>query len=382
MSQRRSAAPPIHLVVPGPIETLTGGFIYDRHMADAMRGAGRLGALVCLEGAYPRPGDKALESATRRLAAVPADGPLIVDGLALTALAGLANLLPADQPVIALIHHPLSDETGLSPADANTLFRAERQALKRATGCIVTSPATGRRLADFGVSGERLRVVRPGLEQPASQPSGDRATGGPVRLLCVATLSPRKGQDLLIEAVVALRDLDWRLDLVGAARDPVFAAKITLMVTALGLQDRVRFHGEVEGERLGGHYRDADIFVLPSHHEGFGMALSEAMAHGLAIISTRAGAIPETVPNEAGELINPGGVPALTSSLRCLIQGPAAREAAGAAARRAAACLPSWAQSGDDFIAAVDDLLETHSPGIHSPGSHSTSGHFGSIAAP
>lgn len=368
MSQRRSATAPIHLVVPGPIETLTGGFIYDRRMVEALRRGGRLGALICLEGTYPSPGGEALKSAARQLAAVPGTGTLVIDGLALTALADHGadhdGTMPGDRALIALIHHPLCDETGLSPAAADWFFQAERRAISRAAGCIVTSPSTGRRLADFGVSPDRIRVVLPGLDQPAGDPRGTRANPGPVRLLCVATLSPRKGQDLLLKALAKLRDLEWTLDLVGAARDPSFAATLESMATWLGLPDRVRFLGEVEGALLNDHYRNADIFALPSYHEGFGMALTEAMAHGLAIVSTRAGAIPDTVPGDAGDLVDPGDVPALTASLRGLISDPDARQEAGAAARRAAARLPSWAESGADFINAVDTLQEIPAPGI------------------
>jgi glycosyltransferase involved in cell wall biosynthesis len=364
MNQGRPASPPIDLVVPGPIETLTGGFIYDRRMAEALRRAGRLGAVICLEGHYPNPGDMALRGAARRLVAAPGTGPLVVDGLALTPLIEHGDALPRDRALIALIHHPLCDETGLSPTAADALFQAERLALRHALGCVVTSPSTGRRLADFGVSPDRFRVVLPGLDQPRARPRARPATPGPVRLLCVATLSPRKGQDILLTALAALRDLEWSLDLVGAARDPSFSARIKSMVTSLGLAGRVRVLGEVEGARLNDHYRDADIFVLPSYHEGFGMALSEAMAHGLAIVSTRAGAIPETVPDDAGKLVDPGDAPALSACLLDLISEPEARLEAGAAARRAAARMPSWTASGINFVAAVDDLLECHSPGI------------------
>lgn len=368
MNQGRSAVPPIHLVVPGPIDTLTGGFIYDRRMAGALCRAGRLGELICLEGAYPHPNGKALDSAARRLAAVADDdGPVVIDGLALTALCGREAAIRPDRPVIALIHHPLCDETGLSPTEANKFFQAERQALGRVVGCIVTSPATGRRLSEFGISPDRVRVVTPGLDQPSRGAGGGRAEGGPVRLLCVATLGPRKGQDILLSALADLRDLDWRLDLVGAARDPGFSAKIRSMATTLELENRIGFLGQIDGARLDTKYRDADIFVLPSYHEGFGMALAEAMAHGLPIVSSHAGAIPETVPEAAGELVPPGDVPALTASLRRFIREPGRRAQAGAAAREAAARMLSWARSGTDFIAAVDDLLMIPAAGLNPP---------------
>lgn len=351
-----SASAPIHLVIPGPIDTLTGGFIYDRHMAEALRRAGRLGEAVCLEGAYPRPNTEDLARDRGRIEKLDPAATLVIDGLALTALAGGAAQAPWRGPSVALIHHPLCDETGLGEAGARELFLAEKAALESTHGCIVTSPATARRMRDFALPGERVRVVIPGLDQPAT-PVGRKPTAHlPTGLLCVASLSPRKGQDSLLKALLTLTDLDWRLDLVGAARDPDFAARIERMITEPALKDRVRLLGEVDGEGLNACYRDADLFVLPSHHEGFGMALSEAMAHGLAIISTTAGAIPETVPEGAGALVTPGDTAALARCLRRFIEDPAARARAGCIAGAAAAKMPSWAQTGADFITAVDTL--------------------------
>lgn len=354
MNGSRPTPSPVHLVVPGPIETLTGGFIYDRNIADFLRLTGRLGELVCLEGNYPRPNTAALENANKSLAKLPQGDPLVIDGLALTALLEHSTTLTRRPRTIALIHHPLCDETGLSLSEVDRIFQAERQALKRVSGCVVTSSTTGRRLMDFGVSSDRIRVVTPGLERVAAgRPS---TNDGAIRLLCVATLTPRKGQDILLAALADLRDLDWRLDLVGAPRDAEFANKVKSMVGTLDLDDRVHFHGEVAEERLATHYAKAGLFVLPSYHEGFGMALTEAMSHGLAIISTHVGAIPETVPAAAGELIAPGDAPALAVSLRRFITDTATRTHAGIAARQAADRLPGWAETGAAFLAAVDNL--------------------------
>jgi glycosyltransferase involved in cell wall biosynthesis len=356
MTEQRPPSPPIHLVVPGPIETLTGGFIYDRRVADGMRQAGRLGGVTCLAGAYPFPGAPDLEKDARSIASLHPDGPLVIDGLALTTLADRLPEAVAPSPLIALVHHALCDETGLSPEMSRKLFEAERAALRRVRGCIVTSPATARRMADFGIASDRIRVVLPGLDHPAPAPPKASRAGQPVRLLCVASLTPRKGQDQLLRALAALTDLDWRLDLVGGARDPDHARRIKAMAAAPDLKGRVCFLGEVESAGLANHYRGADIFVLPSHHEGYGMALAEAMAHGLPVISTHAGAIPETVPRDAGELVPPGNAEALAESLRRLIVDATARKRMGEAARLAAARMPSWERTAADFTAAVDGL--------------------------
>ena len=258
---------------------------------------------------------------------------------------------------IALIHHPLCDETGLAPDDAAQFFQAERQALARTGGCIVTSPATQRRLRDFGQSDGRVHVVTPGIRWPAAPLRHAENKSGERRLLCVATLSPRKGQDILLNALAGLTDLDWRLDLIGGARDAEFAGELQRLARRLGLAERVAFLGEVASDRLEAQYRSADLFVLASHHEGFGMVLAEAMAHGLPVISTRAGAIPETVPDAAGALVPPGDAAALAATLRRLLVDDAAREQAGRAARVAAERFTTWSRAGDKFIAAIDQLM-------------------------
>jgi len=356
MSQRRSATAPIHLVVPGPINTLTGGFIYDRHVTEGLERAGRLGDLLCLGGNYPRPAADDLARDAEQLRALSDAGMVVIDGLALTALAQNGGAGAFRGRLIALIHHPLCDETGLSPDDVRTYFNAEKAALKGVSGCIVTSPATARRMRDFGLAADRIHVVIPGLDHPSATPRPVRQSGESVRLLCVASISPRKGQDILLDALTGLTDLNWRLDLIGARRDAEFADKIGYKITDARLADRARYLGEIDGGLLSKHYAAADLFVLPSHHEGFGMALTEAMAHGLPVVSTTAGAIPETVPEGAGVLVAPGDVDALAACLRHFIEDAAARSRASRIGMETAARMPSWAQTSEKFIAAVDTL--------------------------
>jgi len=356
MSQHRSATAPITLVVPGPIDTLTGGFIYDRHIAASIEQAGRLGELISLEGMYPKPSAEGLARDTERIRTLSAEGIVVIDGLALTALAqnGISEAFRGR--LVALIHHPLCDETGLSPNDAETFFKAEKAALEPTLGCIVTSSTTARRMRDFGIAADRLRVVTPGLNHPSVAAKRPRRAEEPVRLLCVASISQRKGQDVLLDALTGLTDLNWCLDLIGAKRDEAFAREIERKINDPRLTGRVRQLGEVDEKRLGEHYQAADLFVLPSHHEGFGMALTEAMAHGLPIISTTAGAIPETVPERAGALVAPGDRAALSACLRRFIKDDADRSRASRASRETTARMPSWARSGEQFIAAVDGL--------------------------
>jgi glycosyltransferase involved in cell wall biosynthesis len=164
---------------------------------------------------------------------------------------------------------------------------------------------------------------------------------------------------VLVEALARLRDLDWRLLCVGSLeRDPTTTRAVRRMISAVGLGRRITLAGEWPPRSIVEAYRAADAFVLPSFHEGYGMAYAEAMAHGLPIIATTAGAIPETVPREAGLLVSPGNPEALARALRRVITEPllAARLAAGS--RAAGARLPDWPQATKQWESALDRLAE------------------------
>ncbi|MCY4592638.1 MAG: glycosyltransferase family 4 protein [Alphaproteobacteria bacterium] len=344
-------AGPVRLVVPGPLETRTGGFIYDRHIAHGLEGLGRLDDVVCLQGAYPEP---AAGELARDLALLgERRGMTVIDGLCFTALAAARDYRPWPGQTVALVHHPLADETGPGEQARARLLETERRALATACGCIVTSAATGRRLAEFGCGPGRVRVVPPGLERPAPGPVRSPG-GGPLRLLCVATLVPRKGHDVLLAALAELSDLDWTLDLVGPARDRDWARHVERLVADHSCSGRIRLNHEVPDPA--GFYRRADLFVLASRHEGFGMALAEALAAGLPVVSCRTGAIPGTVPEDAGILVPPDDPPALAGALRRVIADPALRSGMAAAAHRAGERFADWETTARRFAAAVDAL--------------------------
>ena len=129
-------------------------------------------------------------------------------------------------------------------------------------------------------------------------------------------MTPRKGHGLLIEALARNAARPWRLTIIGSlTRDPETVAGVRAAIARHGLGDRVTLAGEWEQERLGAAYEAADIFVLASYHEGYGMAFAEALAYGLPIVATTGGAIPETVPQGAGLLVPPGDVASLADAL-------------------------------------------------------------------
>jgi glycosyltransferase involved in cell wall biosynthesis len=173
-------------------------------------------------------------------------------------------------------------------------------------------------------------------------------------MLSVATITPRKGHRLLIEALALTNRTRWRLDCIGSTtRDPDCAAALCHAIAAHDLESQVRLLGERVPEQLAPAYDAADLFVLPSFHEGYGMAFAEALAYGLPIVATTAGAIPDLVPESAGILVPSGDVPALAAALRRFIGDRALLTKLSEGARRAGAALPDWPAAVARWRAAV-----------------------------
>ncbi|RZL04376.1 MAG: glycosyltransferase [Rubrivivax sp.] len=351
----------IVFLIPGELDSLTGGYGYDRQVIAGLRGAGWGVDILNLDASYPWPDAQAQARTAALIAAIP-DGALVVaDGLAFGAMPDLAELHADRLRWVALVHHPLAHETGLDRAQQACFRVSESRALAAARAVIVTSAYTAQGLADFGVAPERITVVEPGTEAVPLARLG-QALGAPVRreglsLLCVATLTPRKGHLVLVEALAGLKDRAWTLDCVGSLGfDPATVAGVEAAVLAHGLQGRVHLHGEVSAQALAAFHHQADVFVLPSHFEGYGMALADALAHGLPVCSTTAGAIPDTVPADAGVLVPAGDVLALRGALARLLDEPDWRFSLAQGARRARDRLPTWAATVSAFAQTLEHV--------------------------
>jgi glycosyltransferase involved in cell wall biosynthesis len=168
---------------------------------------------------------------------------------------------------------------------------------------------------------------------------------------------PRKSFDVLIAALARLAGLPWRLAIAGdRSRDLAATARLDADIARHGLAGRVEVLGALPAERIAALYAGSDLFVLSSRHEGYGMAFAEAMAHGLPVIGTTAGAIPDTVPPAAGMLVAPDDVAALADALRTLIENPERRRRLASAAHAAAQALPTWPDSAKLFAGAIEAL--------------------------
>jgi glycosyltransferase involved in cell wall biosynthesis len=268
----------------------------------------------------------------------------------------VAEALCWEHPVIALVHHPLALETGLSADRASELQASERAALACAKQVVVTSATTGRLLVgSYGLASDTIAVVPPGSDV-AGPAQG--STDGLVRLLAVGAVVPRKGYDVLVAALTSVADLPWRLTIAGdRTRDPACAARLQADIARYGLAHRVAALGAVSDDRVAQLYQGADVFVLPSRFEGYGMAFARALAHGLPVVGTTAGALPETVPQGAGILVAPNDPQALASALRRLIENPAERQRMALRAGAASAEQMTWLAAAALFAQAMESAL-------------------------
>ena len=357
--RERIRNPRLSFLVPGDIETRTGGYIYDRRILQGLRQAGWQVDVHSLDTSFPSPTPAALQQAQDVLAGIPDDRIVVIDGLAVGGMPAALRRESERLALVALIHHPLSLETGLAATVARNLRESERDALASVRRVIVTSRWTSRALDAYNVSADRIRVVEPGVDLPVRSPNSTklRASHEPLRMLCVAHLTPRKGHAVLFDALARLRDRTWHLRCIGSSdRHPETARELRLMSERLALQDRIEFLGEVDDATIEDSYANADVFVLASHMEGYGMVLSEALAHGLPIVSTLAGAIPETVPKGASLLVRPGDDHALAVALASLMDEPERHCSMATNARDTRHALPAWSEAALKFAAALEDL--------------------------
>jgi len=342
--------------VPGSLETPTGGYAYDRRIIAELECLGWHIELLDLGEGFPWPGEDTLSTACTRLLKVSAGQPVVIDGLALGVLPDVASELARRTPLLALVHHPLALEWGVSVDQATLLQRSERAALAATQSVVVTSPATARIVAsDYGVPAGRITVARPGND-PAPRARGNRDVGV-LHLLSVGAVVPRKGFDVLVAALAMLVELPWRLTIAGdLTRDATAATRLHSEITRHGLADRIAVIGAVSSGQLADLYDTADLFVLASYFEGYGMAYSEALAHGLPVIGTKAGAIEDTVPRNAGLLVTPGDAAALAEALHRAMTDPGLRQRLADGAFSGAQQLPTWSQSGRIFADALERL--------------------------
>lgn len=323
----------------------SGGNVYDRRVCLGLAASGRPVREIAARGSWPRPDATACAELAEALAGVPDSSVVLVDGLVACGVPEVIEPAADRLNLVVVVHLPLADEAGLAPAVAADLDARERRTLHAARAVVATSAWTANRLADHhGVASRRLHVVSPGTDPAPLAPGTD----GVSRLLCVGSLTPSKGQDLLVEALAEVGDLPWTCDLVGPwRRDPGFVERLRDTIARRGLDGRVRLAGPRISGALARSYAAADLVVVPSRAETFGMVVTEALARGIPVLGAAAQGLPDTLgraPDGSvpGVLVPPEDIPALATALRKWFGDSELRKSVTISARRRRGMLMTW----------------------------------------
>lgn len=339
----------VHVIVPDDVDDDTvpsGGNTYDRQVCRCLAAGGWHVDVIPVPGTWPWPDAAARATLDRALAQLPDGSIALVDGLVGCCAPSVVVPHAGRLRVVMLVHMPLADDTSLPSDAAIELDTREWETLGAADAVITTSPSAALRLANHhGLPPGRVHIATPGTDTaPVAH-----GTDGVAHLVCVAAVTPGKGQDVLVDAMARVREL--HCDLVGPLRrDPEYVTRVRQQIERLGLGDRVRLTGPLTGAALAGAYAGADLFVLPSRHETYGMVVTEALACGLPVVATTAGALPDTLGHAPdgtvpGLLVPPDDATALADALREWSTDPDLRRRLRTAAVQRRHALRSWADT-------------------------------------
>ncbi|KUO14403.1 glycosyltransferase family 4 protein [Streptomyces dysideae] len=352
----------VHFVMPGGVDDLaapSGGNAYDRRVSLDLASFGWQVHKHAVPGSWPRPGAGARMELARTLGELPDGTVVLIDGLVACGVPEIVVPEAERLRLAVLVHLPLGDETGLEPALATELDARERTVLRAVPAVIATSDWAVRRLVSHhGLAPDRVHVAAPGADI-APLASG---TDGVSRLLCVAAVTPRKGQHRLVEALAAVTDLPWSCVCVGGlTQDAEYVAGLRVLIRKYGLEDRLHLAGPQAGAELDASYAAADLMVLTSYAETYGMAVTEALARGIPVLATDVGGLPEAVGRAPdggvpGILVPPEDPAALAAELRGWFGEADVRRRLKAAARGRRAALNGWATTARSLAAVLGRL--------------------------
>ncbi|MFD7440095.1 glycosyltransferase family 4 protein [Streptomyces sp. NPDC059909] len=341
----------------------SGGNTYDRRLC---RELPRLGWQVhehAVAGDWPQPRAAARAELARILRESPDGSLVLLDGLVACGVPDIVVPEAGRLRLVVLMHLPLGAETGLAPLPAAALDAAERRTLRAVAAVVATSDWAARSLVEHhGLDPGRVHVAVPGADIAPLATGTASGPGGTPRLLCVASVTPRKGQDRLVPALAEVADLPWSCVCVGAlGQDPGYVARLRELIEKLGLGDRVELAGPRSGDELDASYAAADLLVLTSYAETYGMAVTEALARGIPVLATAVGGVPEAVgqaPDDSvpGVLVPPQDPAALAPALRHWLGDPGERRRSRQAARARRITLTGWETTARSLAGALEHL--------------------------
>jgi glycosyltransferase involved in cell wall biosynthesis len=354
----------VHVVVPDGIDDPlrpSGGNAYDRRICAGLAVLGWSVREHAIPGPWPRPDSASRERLTRVIAALPDGAVVLLDGLIASAVPEVLVPESGRLRLVVLVHLPLGHPPAgeqAAAAEAGVSAR-ERAVLTAAARVVTTSSWTRGWLVDrYALRPSRIHVATPGVD--AADPAPGSAAGS--ELLCVAAVTPGKGHDVLLAALASVADLPWRLSCVGSlTRDPDFADRVGRQARTEGIADRVCLTGALAVADLDRMYAAADMLVLASRGETYGMVVTEALARGLPVIASAAGGIPEAVGQgtdgvRPGILVPAGDPAALAAALRDWLTDAGLRQRMRSVALDRRATLSGWSDTSATLFRVLAEV--------------------------
>jgi len=333
----------VHFIVPAGFDDParpSGGNTYDRRVGDGLAAQGWSVDVHEVPGSWPHPNAAARAILAEAVGGIPDGALALVDGLVGSTAPDVLVPHAGRLRMVVLVHMPL----GQRPAQE--AVRAREHAVLSAAAAVVTTSEWARRtlLELYVLPPDRVQVAEPGVDAAGLAPG--TATAG--ALLCVAAVTRGKGHDVLLHALSTIADLPWHCRCVGSLdRDPAFARRVRLRSADLGLGQRLSFPGPGAGAELERSYAAADLLVLASRGETYGMVVTEALARGLPVIAADVGGVPEALGHGAdgarpGALVPAGDPAGLGAALRAWLGDAELRHRWRRAARERRASLAPW----------------------------------------
>ena len=353
------------LIIYGSLETITGGFFYERMLVEHLRRSGDEVHVISLpwRGYGRHLGDNLSRALFRQLRNSTFD-VLLQDELNHPSLFWLNQRLrkAVGYPIVTIVHLLRCSEP--RSAWQNLLFQwVERQYLCSVDGSIWNSRATRASAEELAGRGRPGVVAYPGCDHLTPTVSQreivERAQQpGPLRVIFVGNLSPVKGLHALLEALVHLPKDDWRLTVVGSlTKDPGYVRNVRQRIARLELNDRIELLGALPNPQVSAYLEQAHVLAVPSFYEGFGIAYLEAMGFGLPVIASAVGAAGEIITHgREGFLVSPGDSVSLSRHLRRLHEDRDLLLRMGLMGLERHATHPTWAASAESIRAFLHGL--------------------------
>lgn len=354
----------LHVVVPAAMHDPSepsGGNTYDRRLIEALTAQGQVVDEHAIPGTWPYPAPGEHSRLDDCLARIPAGAVVLLDGL--VAGPSPTELLRHSGRlyVVIVVHLPLGEEARTTPgADPVPLEAGEGRAVRAAHAVITPSAWGARRVVElYGVAPHRVHVVAPGTD-PAPVSEG---TDGAHQLVCVASVTPVKGQDVLVDALATVREHPWSCRLLGSLqRAPRFVTHVRERRDRAGLTSRIQLGGACSDSELSQHYDTADLVLLGSRVESFGMVVGEALARGIPMVAPAVGGLPEAMGHapdgsRPGLLVPAADARSLARALRRWFTGETLRHRLRTSALRRRDTLSGWQRAARGVVGVTEHVV-------------------------